>query len=284
MRSTSRPGIRGIPRRSRRSSDSADGDGSRVGGYAGPWRKRSRRPSACSNGRGRLSSGCWRTSRGRPSARSSGPRSAPGAGSTPTSTTATASCRCGVHPSHGLPGSRRIRPRRGRRWILRGARRYVGRLLVTAAILASTPSGDLAGGASAVPGLLRVLAERAEAGQGAAQVADRAPGSANSPQDWMSARWMDGLTRRVDRPPGAALAGRRDSRALMTMSRRIRPRYRDRQKAASWPRTAGCSPRRGFPQLQRQRPADPGPTYPRPVDVSLPAPFVQPSRLRRLRR
>ena len=60
---------------------------------------------------------------------------------------------------------------------------------------------------------------------------------------------MDGSTRRVDRPPGAALAGRRDSSASMTTSRRISPRYHDRQEAASWPRAAGCSPRARIPPI-----------------------------------
>ncbi len=85
---------------------------------------------------------------------------------------------------------------------------------------------------------------------------------------------MDGSTRRVDRLPEAALAGRRDSSASMTTSRRISPRYRDRQGAASWPRAAGCSLQARIPPNSR--------VNVRPIpDRPIPAPSNRPVLIQR---
>src|SRR3954449_5679641 len=66
----------------------------------------------------------------------------------------------GVSAQNGLPRARRIRPRRGWRRVLRGARQHDRGVLVPAALLAPPAPGDLAGEAAALSGVLPVRAQR----------------------------------------------------------------------------------------------------------------------------
>src|SRR4051794_33744281 len=66
----------------------------------------------------------------------------------------------GVSAPNGLPRARRIRPRRGGRRVLRGARQHDRGVLVPAALLAPPAPGDLAGEAAALSGVLPVRAQR----------------------------------------------------------------------------------------------------------------------------
>src|SRR3954447_19109122 len=66
----------------------------------------------------------------------------------------------GVSAQNGLPRARRIRPRRGGRRVLRGARQHDRGVLVPAALLAPPAPGDLAGEAAALSGVLPVRAQR----------------------------------------------------------------------------------------------------------------------------
>ncbi|CAA9565255.1 MAG: hypothetical protein AVDCRST_MAG59-2950, partial [uncultured Thermomicrobiales bacterium] len=63
----------------------------------------------------------------------------------------------GLPAQDGLSRSWRVRAGRGRRRVLRGPRQHVGRVLVSAALLAPAPSGHLAGEAA---GLSRLLPDR----------------------------------------------------------------------------------------------------------------------------
>ena len=74
--------------------------------------------------------------------------------------------RVGLHPPHGVPCGGGVRPGRRRGRVLRGARQHDGRVLVAAAELAAAAPGGLAGEVAAVPGVLRVRAQRPATGQG----------------------------------------------------------------------------------------------------------------------
>ncbi len=71
--------------------------------------------------------------------------------------------------------------------------------------------------------------------------------------------WMDGSTRRVDEPPEAVLAGRRDSSDSMTASRRKSPRYLDQREATSWHQAGGRSPQARQRKNSSRRGAAAGP-------------------------
>src|SRR4051812_5136605 len=66
----------------------------------------------------------------------------------------------GGSAQNGLPRARRIRPRRGGRRVLRGARQHDRGVLIPAALLAPPAPGDLAGEAAALSGVLPVRAQR----------------------------------------------------------------------------------------------------------------------------
>src|SRR3954452_5346240 len=70
---------------------------------------------------------------------------------------------------HGLPWARRIRPRRGRGWVLRGARQHHRGVLVAAALLAAPAPGHLAGQAAGLPRLLPGRAQRTPSRQSPAR-------------------------------------------------------------------------------------------------------------------
>lgn len=69
-----------------------------------------------------------------------------------------ASVQMGIRTQDGMPQPRRIRPRRGWRWLPRGLRQHDGRLLVAATLLAAPPPGHLAGETPALPRFLPVRA------------------------------------------------------------------------------------------------------------------------------
>src|SRR3954447_6154143 len=79
----------------------------------------------------------------------------------------------GLRSRDGLPCGGRVRPGRRRGWVLRGACQHARRVLVAAAVVAPSPSGDSAREPAAVPGILRVRAQRPSPGQEAVGVADR---------------------------------------------------------------------------------------------------------------
>src|SRR5512142_1083128 len=85
---------------------------------------------------------------------------------------------------------------RRRSRLLRGPRQHGGRVLVAAPVVAPSASGDLAGAAAVVPGVLRVRAQRQEAGQGVSGVVGRTSGS--TPESRMSLRGF--LTSRPFQP------------------------------------------------------------------------------------
>src|SRR3954453_9651601 len=75
-----------------------------------------------------------------------------------------------------LSWSRRIRPRRGRRWLLRGPRQHPRGLLVAPAILAAAASRPLAGEAAALSRLLPVRSQCSQTRKGFAWLLDRGAG------------------------------------------------------------------------------------------------------------
>src|SRR3954462_15319056 len=79
----------------------------------------------------------------------------------------------GVSAQNGLPRARRIRPRRGWRRVLRGARQPDRGVLVPAALLAPPAPGDLAGEAAALSRVLPVRAQRTPSRQSPAWRARR---------------------------------------------------------------------------------------------------------------
>src|SRR3954466_1021914 len=79
----------------------------------------------------------------------------------------------GVSAQNGLPRARRIRPRRGWRRVLRGARQHDRGVLVPAALLAPPASGHLAGEAAALSRVLPVRAQRTPSRQSPARCARR---------------------------------------------------------------------------------------------------------------
>src|SRR3954471_7386798 len=79
----------------------------------------------------------------------------------------------GGSAQNGLPRARRIRPRRGWRRVLRGARQHDRGVLVPAALLAPPAPGDLAGEAAALSGVLPVRAQRTPSRQSPAWRARR---------------------------------------------------------------------------------------------------------------
>src|SRR3954451_8067168 len=64
--------------------------------------------------------------------------------------------RLGLSAPNGLPRARRIRPRRGRGWLLRGARQYHRGVLVLTALVAAAAPGHLAREAGALSRLLPI--------------------------------------------------------------------------------------------------------------------------------
>src|SRR5690349_7312592 len=79
----------------------------------------------------------------------------------------------GLSAQNGLPRARRVRPRRGRGWLLRGARQHDRGVLVPAALLAPPAPGDLAGQAAALSRVLSVRAQRTPSRQSPAWRARR---------------------------------------------------------------------------------------------------------------
>src|SRR4051794_3951845 len=77
---------------------------------------------------------------------------------------------------HGLPWARRIRPRRGRGWVLRGARQHHRGVLVAAALLAAPAPGHLAGQAAGLSRLLPGRAQRTPSRQSPARYPRLSPG------------------------------------------------------------------------------------------------------------
>jgi len=101
--------------------------------------------------------------------------------STPTNMPSTPACRPGVTGTRAVCQNEAIRPRRGRRRLLRGPRQYPGRFLVTAAILAPPSSRHLTRQVAALSLRLPVRAQRSSARQSPAQRSHRRPGCVTDP-------------------------------------------------------------------------------------------------------
>ena len=87
---------------------------------------------------------------------------------------ATPACPPGaILAQDGLPRARRIRPRRGRGWLLRGARQHHRGFLVVVALLAPSTPGSLARQAAPLSRLLPVRAQRTPSRQSPARRARR---------------------------------------------------------------------------------------------------------------
>src|SRR4051812_23873289 len=87
----------------------------------------------------------------------------------------------GLSAQDRLPRARRIRPRRGRGWLLRGARQHHRGVLVLAALLAAPAPRSLAGEAAALSRLLPVRAQRTPSRQSPAWRAHRRLGRMTQP-------------------------------------------------------------------------------------------------------